>query len=211
MFRSDGLFSRFMNVLFDILYVGILWIVCCVPIVTAGAAATAAYYTMAKTVRYKTGYVGREFFHSFKSNLKQTIPLTLAFVFIAVVLGIDVWYVWVNDSKGNSALFMVLVFVMFVEAGVISYIFPLLSRFDKRNFELLKIALFIMFKYLPLTLGMIVLFLMFCMGIYLMPWAILVFPGIYIYLLSYPMERILRKMMPPVEEGSEEAEKWYYQ
>lgn len=211
MFRSDGLFSRFMNVLFDILYVGILWIVCCVPIVTAGAAATAAYYTMAKTVRYKTGYVGREFFHSFKSNLKQTIPLTLAFVFIAVVLGIDVWYVWVNDSKGNSALFMVLVFVMFVAAGVISYIFPLLSRFDKRNFELLKIALFIMFKYLPLTLGIIVVFLMFCMGIYLMPWAILVFPGIYIYLLSYPMERILRKMMPPVEEGSEEAEKWYYQ
>ena len=211
MFRSDSLFSRFMNVLFDILYVGILWLLCSVPIVTAGAAATAAYYTMAKTVRYKTGYVGREFFHSFKSNFKQTLPLTGSFIVITAVLGIDIWYVWTHDSKVNSALFMILIFVAFIVAGVMPYIFPLLSRFDKKNIELLKITLFIMFKYLPLTLGIIIVFLVFCIGIYLMPWAILVFPGIYLYLLSFPMEKILRAMMPPVEEGSDEAEKWYYQ
>lgn len=36
MFKSDGIFSRFMNCLFDILYVGILWIVCSLPVLTAG-------------------------------------------------------------------------------------------------------------------------------------------------------------------------------
>ena len=35
-------------------------------IVTIGAATTAAYYTMSKSVRRKTGYIGKEFFHSFK-------------------------------------------------------------------------------------------------------------------------------------------------
>lgn len=211
MFRSDSLFSRFMNVLFDVLYIGILWVICSIPIVTAGAAATAAYYTMAKTVRYKTGYVGREFFHSFKSNFRQTVFLTIIFVLIAAVLGVDIWYVWVNDSKLNSAIFMVLIFVVFVVAGLLTYVFPLLSRFDKKNLDLLKITLFIMFKYLPFTIGAIIVFLVFCIGIYLMPWAVLVFPGVYLYLLSHPMERVLRAMMPPVEEGSEEAEKWYYQ
>lgn len=36
MFKSDGIFSRFMNCLFDILYVGILWIVCSLPVLAAG-------------------------------------------------------------------------------------------------------------------------------------------------------------------------------
>lgn len=76
MFKSDGIFSRFMNCLFDILYVGILWIVCSLPVLTAGASTTAAYYAMAKCVRYKTGYIGREFFKSFRENLKQSLPLT---------------------------------------------------------------------------------------------------------------------------------------
>jgi hypothetical protein len=45
---------------------------------------------------------------------------------------------------------------------------------------------------------------------YLMPWAILVIPGVYMYVLTFPMERVLRKLAPPVAEESEEAEKWYY-
>lgn len=83
MFKSDGIFSRFMNCLFDILYVGILWIVCSLPVLAA--------------------------------------------------------------------------------------------------------------------------------GVYLMPWAVLVIPGVYLYVLSFPMEWILHKLMPDVEEDSEEAKKWYYQ
>ena len=38
---------------------------------------------------------------------------------------------------------------------------------------------------------------------------LLVIPGVYLYLMSWPMEWILRKYMPAVEEGSEEAEMWY--
>ncbi len=211
MFRSDTLFSRFMNVLFDVLLTGILWILCCIPVITIGASTTAAYYAMSKAVRHKTGYVHKEFFHSFRRNLKQSTQMGLLFLLLAGVVAVDIWYVWINDSKLNSALFMILLLIAFLILAVITYYFPLLSRFDKRNLEMLKMSAIVAFRYLPLTLCILIVFVISVIGIYLMPWAILVIPGVYLYLLSFPMEYVLRKLMPAVEEGSEEAEKWYYQ
>ena len=211
MFRSDGPFARFMNMLGDILFTGILWILFSLPVITAGASMTAAYYTMAKCVKHRTGYIGKEFLGSFKRNLKQTLPMTCIFLIATAVLIVDIVYLWKNDSTLNSALFMVLIFVTFLVWGLALYIYPLLSRFDKKSLELIKIASVVLFKYLPVTIAGILLFAIACVGVYLMPWAILVIPGVYLYLLSYPMERILRKLMPPLEEDSEEAQKWYYQ
>ncbi|MGN0141995.1 MAG: YesL family protein [Roseburia sp.] len=211
MFRSDSVFSRFMNMLFDILFTGILWLVFSIPVITAGAATTAAYYTMAKCVRHKTGYIGKEFWGAFRRNLKQSLPLTILFLAIAAILALDIQYVWVNDSAKNSALFIILVFLAFLAAGLLVYIWPLLSRFDKKTLELFKIAAVLLFKYLPVTIGVLAIVIVACIGAYLMPWAVFVIPGVYLYALSYPMERILRKLMPAVEEDSEEAQKWYYQ
>lgn len=68
-----------------------------------------------------------------------------------------------------------------------------------------------LFKFLPVTIGILLVFALGCVGAYLMPWAVLVIPGVYLYVLSFPMEWILHKLMPDVEEDSEEAKKWYYQ
>ena len=211
MFKSDGIFSRFMNCLFDILYVGILWIVCSLPVLTAGASTTAAYYAMAKCVRYKTGYIGREFFKSFRGNLKQSLPLTLLFYLAAGVWVTDIIYVWRHESSLNNAVFVVLLLLGLLISGVTVYCCPLLSRFQKKNLELLKTAAYLLFKFLPVTLGILLVFALSCVGVYLMPWAVLVIPGVYLYALSFPMEWILHKLMPKVEEDSEEAQKWYYQ
>ena len=208
--REEGKFSRFMNRLADILYVGLLWLLVSLPLVTAGAAATAGYYAMAKCVRHRTGYIGREFWHSFKGNFRQMLPLSLLFLGAAAVLAVDLPYLWVNDSKANSALFMLLLFVAFLVLGLALYACPLLSRFEKKNLELLKTAAVVLFRFLPVTVGLL-LFLALCVAaVYLMPWAVFVLPGLYLYVLSYPMEWILRKLMPKVEADSEEAQKWYY-
>lgn len=210
MFRSDGNFSRFMNTLFDILYAGILWMVFSIPIITVGAASTAAYYAVAKCIRHKTGYIGREFLRSFKSNFRQMLPLTVTFLAAIVVLVMDILYVWANVSRINNALFVVLLLIGFVICGLVAYVCPVLSRFDKKNVDLLKSAAILLFRYLPVTIGILMVFVIACLGVYLMPWAILVIPGVYLYALSFPMEYILGKMMPSVEADSEEAQKWYY-
>lgn len=210
MFGSDTVFARFMNRLCDILFVGILWLLFSLPLVTAGTAATAAYYAMAKCVRFRTGYISREFWHSFRQNCRQMIPLTCVFLAVAAVLAIDIRYVWNNDSTFNSALFMVLLFVAFLALGLYIYSCPLLSRFEKKNLELIRLSAVVMFRYLPVTVGVILAAAAACAAVYLMPWAVLVIPGVFMMALTYPMEWIMGKLMPPAPEDDEESKKWYY-
>lgn len=210
-FDADSGFSRFMSLLFDIFYVGVLWLVCSLPLITAGASATAAYYAMAKCVRYKTGYIGREFWHSFKANFRQIVPLTVLFWILVAVLSIDLFYIWNDENEFNNTLFLTLLFILFVLTGMTAYLCPILSRFEKKNIQLIKTAIYVFFRYLPITIAIQIVSVIAFVGIFLMPWAVLFIPGLYLFALSYPMEYILRKMMPPVEEDSEEAQMWYYQ
>ncbi|MBQ4536266.1 MAG: YesL family protein [Lachnospiraceae bacterium] len=210
MFQNDSAIGRIMNLLVDILYVGILWVVTSLPIVTAGTATVAAYYAMSKSVRRKTGYIGKEFMRSFKTNFRQSLPLTILFLIILAVLSIDIWYVWTNDSKTNSSIFMVLVLILFLFAGIAIYSFPLLSRFVTGNVNLFRMAFVVMFRFLPVTALMMLFTMVAGIGIYLMPWTVFVIPGGYLYALTFPMEWVMKKIMPAAEEGSDEAEKWYY-
>ena len=210
MFQNDSAIGRIMNLLVDILYVGILWVVTSLPIVTAGTATVAAYYAMSKSVRRKTGYIGKEFMRSFKTNFRQSLPLTILFLIILAVLSIDIWYVWTNDSKTNSSIFMVFVLILFLFAGIAIYIFPLLSRFVTGNVNLFRMAFVVMFRFLPVTALMMLFTVAAGIGIYLMPWTVFVIPGGYLYALTFPMEWVMKKIMPAAEEGSDEAEKWYY-
>ena len=50
MFQNDSLFGRFMNLMFDVICIGLMWVISSIPLVTMGTATTAAYYTMAKCV-----------------------------------------------------------------------------------------------------------------------------------------------------------------
>jgi uncharacterized membrane protein YesL len=210
LFSNDTKYARFMNTLADVLGIGILWLVCSLPVITAGASATAAYYAMAKCVRHSEGRPVKEFFHSFRANFKQTLPMTVFLELAALTLAVDLIYLWGNENKQNDTIFVVLVLVTFVLLALMVYLFPLLSRFDKKNLPLIRMGLMILFRYFPLTLGIVAVIIVSGIGMYLMPWAVLVIPGVYMYLLTFPMERVLRKLAPPVEEGSEEAEKWYY-
>lgn len=211
MFRFDGAFGRFMNLLFDILYVGILWVVFSIPLITAGASSAAAYYTMAKCVRHKTGYVGREFWKAFKDNFRQMLPFTLGFWLAAVVLALDFLYVWQNESALNNSIFVVLIFIAFLITGLVVYLCPVVSRFRLTGRELIKRSGVLMFKFLPVTILTQAVFLTMCAGIYLMPWSVFILPGVFLFAFSFPMEKILRRLMPPVDEDSEEAQKWYYE
>lgn len=211
MFQNDSLFGKFMNLLFDMLHVGLLWLLCSIPIITMGTATTAAYYTMAKCVRFKSGYVSREFWGAFRKNFRQTIGLNLLFLIIFMVLAADIRYVWNQNDRLGSSLFMGLVFIVFLMVGICIYLYPIVSRFYMKTLTLIKSSLIVMFKYLPITLGLVVGLVLAVLLVCLMSFMIFILPGVCIYGLTYPMEWIMRKMMPEVPEDSEEAQKWYYQ
>ena len=71
----DNKFFTFMGRVADLCILNIICLICCIPIVTAGASITAMYYVTLKMVRNEEAYIVRSFFKSFKENIKQAIAL----------------------------------------------------------------------------------------------------------------------------------------
>ena len=207
-FSPDGELSRILSVVFDIIIIGIIWFICSLPLITIAASTTAAYYTMAKVVRAGSGYMLREFFHSFRQNLKQALLPGLVYVICFLVLSLDIFYVYNNRSALNDSLFIILsgIAVLIIFATI--YFPPMLSRFDKSVKELTFMAFVSAFRFLPITMLCVIVAGLMAAAIWLMPWAVVILPGVYMYLFTYPMEYILKKFMKKPEEGEEDI--WYY-
>lgn len=209
-FSMDGPYARAMNFLWSILVISVLWLLCSLPVFTLGAASTAAYYAAAKAVRHHTGTVHREFFASFKRNVRQSIPLTLALLFLTVLLGLECLYLYSDPAIPLPVLCLFVVMLLCL-LGCGSYLWAALSRFDQRSFALFRFSLVVTFRHILTTVSLLFLLLSCLVGVYFLPWGVLLFPGLSFYLSTYPMERILLRYSPPKSEDDKEAEKWYYQ
>ena len=93
LFNYDNPIWRFIGKFWDLLIIHILWVICCIPIVTVGAATTAMYYVTLRLVRDDDGYTIRSFFKSFKENFKQATIIWMLFLVIGLILGFDVYFV----------------------------------------------------------------------------------------------------------------------
>ena len=72
----NGLFSinsplwRFMDKALRLIWLNLLWFLCCLPVVTIGAATTALYSVTLKYARDEEGYLTRSFFQAFRQNFR---------------------------------------------------------------------------------------------------------------------------------------------
>lgn len=210
-FSMNSTFSRFMNLLGDLIAVSICWFVCSLPVFTLGAASTAAYYTAAKCIRHKTGRIFPSFFHSFRTNLKQSAIMTLLYGALFPVLLLDCSYFYGSSSFWGLAALAVFYFLILALTGSFVYAFSLLSRFSMKTFPILRMSIILTFRHLLTTVLLLALLALCGAMIWLMPWGVLVFPGAAALTQTFLLEPVLKKYAPVPEEGSEEAQKWYYQ
>lgn len=170
LFDIEGPVIQFLNRVADLMILNFLVILCCIPIITAGAAFTAMHYVLLKIVRKEEGYLLKGFFKSFKENFKQATLIWLGILVVAGLYAVD-FYIFrnmdVEFSRYFIILFLALAFVFILTA---LYAFPLLSRFNNSIKNILKNAVSIAILYFPKSLIMVV--------IYVMPFAL-------VYLSSY--------------------------
>ncbi|MGN1084244.1 MAG: YesL family protein [Lachnospiraceae bacterium] len=217
-FNTDNKFFSAMGKLFDLFMLGVIWLICCVPIITIGPASTAFYYAVVKVIRRERSYVFREFFRSFKLNFKQGAVATLIYVVIAVLMYFDINYAIALSKEGSKfggvmyGVFAVqAIFVLFT----LLYIFPLLSRFTVTLLHLFKWAFYLSIRHIASTLLLLVLFVatavIMLFSFSYAPPVILFMPGLYTLVASFPIERVFKKYMPKDEEGDEESgvDRWY--
>ena len=101
LFNLDNPFWRFMSKLGDMIMLTVVWLVCCIPIVTIGPATTAMYYVMLKLVRDLEGSVFKQYFKSFKENLKQGMIIGVIMTLLGAILLFDLTFY--KDATGQIA------------------------------------------------------------------------------------------------------------
>ena len=87
LFNYDNPVWSFIGKLGDLVLLNLLWVICCIPVFTAGAATTAVYYVTLKLVRDDDGSTIKSFFHSFTQNFKQATAIWLMILVAGGLLG----------------------------------------------------------------------------------------------------------------------------
>lgn len=170
-FDLDSPFMRVLNRIADLMILNFLMIICCIPIITIGAACTGMHYVLLKIVRGEEGYLVRGFFKSFKQNFRQaTILWLIMLLVIAVYIG-DFLIFTYSGVKFPTILIIVILALAIVLLMVAVYVFPVLSRFDNTVKNTVKNAFCMAILNLPKTLLMIVVMVLPMVIWYFWPYA----------------------------------------
>ncbi len=209
---NNGFFS-FLSKLCDILFLSIIWLIVCIPIVTIGPANTALYYATVKVIRRERGYLMREFFKSFRLNFKNAavVGVLLTVIFTILILDLKISGTTISSLKINSVLFGIYVAIIFFVLGISTYVFPVLSRFDLNIKQLIKTSALMSIRHLLFTILMILILLAGIVLVFTVPMLIVIIPATVTLLNSLIMERILKKYIPQAEQTQEDGGKdeWY--
>lgn len=157
-FDMDSPVMRFLNRVGDLLILNILMMICCIPVITIGAAYTAMHYVILKMIRGEEGYLFKGFFKSFIRNFKQA---TILWIIMLLVIAVYVGDILIFNFSGivfPKALVVAVVAVAIFLIMVATYIFPLLARFDNTVKNTIKNAVIFAFANLPKTLAMVVIY-----------------------------------------------------
>lgn len=209
-FDMDSPVMRFLNRVGDLMILNFLMIVCCIPIITAGAAFTAMHYVLLKIVRGEEGYLVRGFFKSFRSNFKQA---TLIWLLMLLVVAVYVGDTWIFNYSGlvfPKALIIAVVAVAILLLMAAVYVFPLLARFENSVKNTLKNAMLLTFANLPKTILMMACYILpFVLG-YFSTYALLfvIMFGISApaYAAAWIYSGIFKKLEPEAEKVASDLE-----
>ncbi|MDR3192007.1 MAG: YesL family protein [Treponema sp.] len=206
----EGGLHLYLEKIFDGIALNILWLLCCVPLITVGASTTAFYYAAVKVLRGERGHLFREFWRSFKLNFFKATVLWVIFAALLFVLGIN-RNIAADIDDGYFGIFLICLYtgLAVLLLAVMLYAFPVLSRFDMDLVRVVKLSLYMTFRYMPYTLGLLGICAAAALLVYYIPFFIFGIPCGGLMFFSVLMERVLILHTPRPVNGEEGEYKWY--
>ena len=136
----------------DLIVLNLLTILCCLPVVTVGAALTALNTAAIKIVRGEETAPVKDYFRAFRVNFKKGTVLGLIFLLVFAVLLVD----YLAAGNAVSILRPVIAAIALLVLMLGQYAFAMLARYENTLRGTLKNALLLSIGYFPRTLGMAV-------------------------------------------------------
>ena len=150
LFRVDSPFMDAMSRLFDLVVLNLIFLLCCLPVVTIGASCTALHTVTLKLSAGSEPPILKTFFLAFKDNLKQA---TLTWLLLLAAGGFLYADLLIAGQGGAGGLVMKCIFGFFgiLYLFVLLYIFPIQSRYNNTIKMNLQNALLMAIRQLPKT------------------------------------------------------------
>ena len=141
----------------DILWLNVLTLIFCLPVVTAGASLTAMHYMCLKMARNEESYISAGFFKAFKQNFKQATIIWLIELFALVVILGDFYIMIAAESGVHIAIQVVIYVVTFLFLMTVTFVYPLLAKFENTVKQTIKNAFLISIMQFPKTVLKIIM------------------------------------------------------
>lgn len=140
LFNMEGPLMQGLNKFADLIILNVITFICCIPIVTTGAALTALHYVCLKIVRGEECYIVRDYFKSFKSNFKQA---TIIWLILLAALGVfvcDLVVMYVAEIQFPFIVRALVLLLGILVVSVFMFAFPLQAKFENPVKQTLKNA-----------------------------------------------------------------------
>lgn len=206
-FNPENDFFRTLSHMVDVVGLSLLWLFCCIPLVTIGSATAALYSTVLRCVRQEQEFTYLHFLRGFWQNLKAGIPLTLLFSLPALLLWYGLPKLAILGGHGDqvaAVFFYAWQFLILILLSYACLLFGLLARFESSLRGLLLTSVQLMVRHLPSTLlcgiGAYLSFAL-CWNFW---YPILILPALTALILSFPLERIFLRYAP--EENQDDID-----
>lgn len=134
---------RFLTAIGYSICLNCLWLLCSLPIITAGASTTALYEVMQKVVLNEESRIISSFFSAFKKNFRQSTKVFLILLIAGIFLGVDGYILLHLRFQGPFWTFLTAVWIVMMAAFciILLYVFPLMARFENTAFLMIKNSL----------------------------------------------------------------------
>lgn len=212
-FRFDSPIMVVLGKAADLVVLSLLWILCCIPVVTIVPATAALYYVTLKMARKEDYRPVFHFFRGLRDNLKQGSILTLVFAVIVILLYADYRIMTLPTQEIGAILRAVFLLLSILGVAVMLYTFALQAQFANPVFRTLKNAAILALSKLPNTILLLFLHSIPVWAVVIAPDAVwktlplwlLLFPAAVAYLSSL---RFVKIVAPLIEAaGAPEEDK----
>lgn len=192
---------QFLSKLTDLILLNIVFIICCIPIITIGASITALYSVTLKSVKNEENYITRTFFKALKDNMKISTLAWLLCVLIAVIFFIDYHIAHSISTPLWDKIQIIFSSLSFLLIIIMLYLFPYIARFKNTLFSSFKNAFLLAISYFPYTILLVLILITSMLFTLFLPiqttgftWLVLGFSG-----LAYINSFIFRKIFSHFE------------
>lgn len=199
LFDYNGKFFSTMSKVADCVILGILFLVCSIPIVTIGASSTALYYAYTKSIRQDRGGVFGAFFHGFKTGFKQATISWLALIVLAAVEIFDLFLLLAQGGASPIATILLAIVVLLMIGIVLMALclFPYIARYENTWMECIKNCVLIVFSNFFWAALLFLILLAAVLTAVCIPIMIIFLPAIYMFFANRILEYVFQKYMRP--------------